>query len=391
MSGAPAARLRLALGRETSSGRFIPEIDGLRCLAIGSVVLFHLAWMVLPPDVDRQAVLAAQPFTWLLLHGFIGVQLFFVISGFVLALPFAEARLGAGRAVALGGYYARRLTRLEPPYIICLLLLFGLRAAQEPGAIAARLPHLLASLFYVHNITFDAPSTINSVAWSLEVEVQFYLLVPLLTRIFAVRPTGARRLLLVALIVAASALQTRWPDAPYGVTHSLLFQAQYFLAGFLLADCWLLDWRAAASGGRGWDALATAAFLAVVPAMEAGAPGHVALPLLLVAAYAGVFRGRWWNRLLTRPWITVVGGMCYTIYLYHLNLIGNALKLTGPLTASAALPVQVVVQGLLTLPLLLVASAVLFALFEKPFMRRQWPTRLRTWLRGRVAAPAVAR
>ncbi|MFN8644338.1 MAG: acyltransferase [Candidatus Binatia bacterium] len=366
-------------------------MDGLRCLAIGSVVAFHLAWMVLPPDVDRRAVLAAQPFTWLLLHGFIGVQLFFVISGFVLALPFAEARLGAGRAVPLGGYYARRLTRLEPPYIICLLLLFGLRAVQEPGAVAAHLPHLLASLVYLHNLTFDAPSTINSVAWSLEVEVQFYLLVPLLTRVFAVRPTAARRAVLVGLIVAAAALQTRWPEPSYGLGHSLLFQVQYFLAGFLLADCWLLDWRAAAPGGLGWDGLATAAFAAVVPAMEAGALGHVALPLLLAAAYAGVFRGRWWNRLLTRPWITVVGGMCYTIYLYHLNLIGNALKLTGPLTASAALPVQVVAQGLLTLPLLLVAAALLFACFEKPFMRRQWPSRLLGWLRARGSVAAVAR
>lgn len=391
MSGAPAARLRAALGRETSSGRFITEIDGLRCLAIASVALFHLAWMVLPPDVDRRAVLAAQPLTWVLLHGFVGVQLFFVISGFVLALPFAEARLGGGRPVPLSAYYARRLTRLEPPYVICLLLLFGAHALRDGGVAAAQLPHLLASLFYVHNIAFDAPSTINSVAWSLEVEVQFYLLVPLLTRLFALRPTPLRRAALLALIVGAAAAQTRFPEASYGIGHSLLFQIQYFLAGFLLADCYLLGWRDAGRGGAAWDLLATAALAGIVPAMEGGAPGHVALPLLMLAAYAGVFRGRYWNAGLTRPWITVVGGMCYTIYLYHLNVLGNLLKLTAPLTATAALPVQVAVQGLLTVPPLIAVSAALFALFEKPFMRRQWPTRLRTWLRGRRVVQAVAR
>jgi peptidoglycan/LPS O-acetylase OafA/YrhL len=384
-----SARLRGALGRETSSGRYIPEIDGLRCLAIGSVVLFHLAWMVLPADVDRRAALAGEPLTWVLLHGFIGVQLFFVISGFVLALPFAEARRPGGRAVGLGAYYLRRLTRLEPPYVICLLLLFGLRAVRDPAAVGDPLPHLLASLFYVHNIAYDAPSTINSVAWSLEVEVQFYLLVPLLTRVFAIAAPAARRGLLVGAMLAAPALQSLWPAAPYGVSHSLLFQIQYFLAGFVLADCWLGGWQAAARGGGSWDALAAAALLAIVPAMNAGLAGQLALPPLMLAAAAGVFRGRRWNRLLTRPWITVVGGMCYTIYLYHLNILGNALKLTGPLTAAAPLPLQVVVQALATLPLLLLAAAALFALFEKPFMRRGWPSRLRQRL-GRGAVEAVA-
>src|SRR2546428_321540 len=77
--------------RETSSGRFIPQLDGLRFIAISAVVLFHLSGYVTayspvsfstPPTQDRLAQL--------LVHGHYGVQFFFIISGFILALPFAS-------------------------------------------------------------------------------------------------------------------------------------------------------------------------------------------------------------------------------------------------------------------------------------------------------------
>ncbi|MDX2168969.1 MAG: acyltransferase [Deltaproteobacteria bacterium] len=377
--------LRAALARVTSSGRYIAEIDGLRFVAIAAVVIFHLAWMVLPPDVDRRAVLANDPVGWVLLQGFIGVQLFFVISGFVLALPFAEARLRGAVPVGLRAYYLRRLTRLEPPYVLSLLLLFALRVAQDPSAAAALLPHLAASLAYVHTAVYDAPSTVNSVAWSLEVEVQFYLLMPLFAALFSVRAPRLRRALLVALIVAACAAQAAAGEVSYRLSHSLLFQIQYFLAGFLLADWYLLAPRAAARSWR-WDLITAAAFVAIVPLMQAGALGHVLLPFAMCLAYVGAFRGRAANRLLTRPWLTAVGGMCYTIYLYHLNILGNALKLTNPLTAGAPLWLQVPAQALLTLPALLLLSTLLFVAVEKPCMRRDWPTALLAWLRRRRGA-----
>src|SRR5690349_19587132 len=56
--------------------------------------------------------------------GHLGVQLFFAISGFILSLPFARCWLGGEKAVSLGGYYLRRVTRIEPPYIIHLAFLF---------------------------------------------------------------------------------------------------------------------------------------------------------------------------------------------------------------------------------------------------------------------------
>ena len=63
--------------------------------------------------------------------GFRGVELFFVISGFILGLPFAAHYLKGAAPVSLRKYYLRRLTRLEPPYIVALLVLFILAAGIE--------------------------------------------------------------------------------------------------------------------------------------------------------------------------------------------------------------------------------------------------------------------
>jgi peptidoglycan/LPS O-acetylase OafA/YrhL len=101
------------LRRVTRDGRWIPEVDGLRFIAIFSVILFHM----LNEMIGR--IGPVEPgYRWLeqpLSNGFRGVTLFFVISGMILALPFARQYLES-RPVSLRKYYLRRVTRLEPPY-----------------------------------------------------------------------------------------------------------------------------------------------------------------------------------------------------------------------------------------------------------------------------------
>src|SRR5690242_485135 len=138
--------------RITSTGQFIPEIDGLRFLAIFSVYIYHLAGDVLrhsPPGYAH-----SLESNWLFQVSQIlnvGVPLFFVISGFVLSLPFAQAHRSGRKRPALKKYFWRRVTRLEPPYFLCLVLLFILKIAAARGSAGGLLPSLFASILYLHN------------------------------------------------------------------------------------------------------------------------------------------------------------------------------------------------------------------------------------------------
>lgn len=113
----PPPRILSGLSRRTTSGQLITEIDGLRFFSIALVVLFHLEGYVAGASRVQYAVGSYEnPLRYLLHHGNQGVELFFIISGFVLALPFAAHQLTGGRKVNLPAYFTRRLTRLEPPY-----------------------------------------------------------------------------------------------------------------------------------------------------------------------------------------------------------------------------------------------------------------------------------
>ncbi len=204
-------RLVALFSRTTSTGSFIPEIDGLRCLAIAAVLVFHLAGYVAEksPAPFAPSVFDAR-FYQLLRTGHIGVQLFFILSGFVVAMPFAAHHLRNARPVNLGRYFLRRLTRIEPPYVIALI--FWLTAFGVSGLGEARFPVLLkhfpASLFYLHNAIYHQPSLVMPPAWSLEIEIQFYLLAPLLALVYAIRRSVLRRTILLIAIFILRLLST---------------------------------------------------------------------------------------------------------------------------------------------------------------------------------------
>jgi peptidoglycan/LPS O-acetylase OafA/YrhL len=370
-------RILRSLSRETSSGRFIPEMDGLRFVAIAMVILYHLNGYLMAKTAFYERGQTAQS-DWLCssaLVGLHGVELFFVISGFILALPFAAHHLAGAPAVSLRKYYLRRLTRLEPPYFVTifLLLALGLLAHRSASAI---LPHLAASLVYLHNAIYGAQSPVLGVAWSLEIEVQFYLLVPLLTLVFAIRNPRLRRWLLIGLTLATLAAQSLLVGKHPRFELSILAYLQFFLIGFLLADVFLTDWKSSPRRTFYWDLIALAGWPLLFFVLQSKVLTHWIFPALVFTLYCAAYRGRWINRIFCHPWITAVGGMCYSIYLIHYEVISAVGRFTKALGTHLPNPVYLTVQFVFVGSAIVILCGLYFLALEKPCMRRDWPQRL---------------
>jgi peptidoglycan/LPS O-acetylase OafA/YrhL len=374
--------------RIVSAGRrFIPEVDGLRFVAIAAVILYHMG--------GRLDVIPGADGGWFdvslrrsLEIGHYGVQLFFVLSGFLLAMPFAKWRLGRSARPSLRTYYYRRITRIEPPYVVAMLLLFAVGIAAHRLSDAskwpdvAQWPNLLASLLYQHNLIYHGNSLINPVAWSLEIEVQFYLLAPLLAVVFSVRRVVWRRAILCAVMIGVPIVRLMLPAGAALAFNSLPFNVEFFAAGFLLADVYLVDWNEAPQPAVLWDALSVAAWALLAVVMLSGRfTGLVALGIFV--AYLGAFRGRVSSWILRRQLITTLGGMCYSLYLLHYCVVLAAGRITKHLYPADAFSVRLGIDALVMLPLMLVVSVAFFALIERPCMDPAWPSRLRGVLQGR--------
>ncbi|MFN0107446.1 MAG: acyltransferase family protein [Blastocatellia bacterium] len=381
------------LSRVTSTGEVIAEVDGLRFIAI-SVVVFHHLMSIYLPTVGRVERIwtatdwfAATPQSWLVPFaycGHFGVNLFFVISGFILALPFAKRAFNNLPAPNLKGYYLRRVTRIEPPYVICLLLLFFMMWVDKKEFLHL-IPNLIASVFYLHGFVFGRESQINGVAWSLEVEIQFYIFVPFLVRLFRIQDARKRRLWLAGLILAFGVFSQEfiYPFGSARLRLTLFNFLHYFLAGFLLADFYLNNTERLKQKSYKWDLIALACAGFIIFTLWAFGHTYFLLPFVVAGMYAGCCLGKIANRIITWRWIVITGGMCYTIYLYHVPIISRMFwDMKSLSVASLPATTDFLRMCLLIVPTMFALCALLFVLAEKPFMR--WS------LTKRESAPMVS-
>jgi peptidoglycan/LPS O-acetylase OafA/YrhL len=390
------------LSRVTNPGRsFIPQIDGLRFVAIMGVLACHTHDFVLfhhGLPVDQPAGAVERTFE----AGHFGVQLFFAISGFILALPFAKQMLSQGPTrLRLKDYYLRRVTRIEPPYIIHLIFLFLLSTlvfrhlppdvhyslAQNPHWLRFVSAHLLASLFYSSGFIFGGHPALNIVLWSLEIEVQFYLVAPLLAQVFRISSAWKRRAVIGACMIVGPIL---WSSFRLGIFSggSLLTHLEFFLAGFLLVDFYLTKTFTFTPRGFKWDLVSVAVFACVV---GFGRERWVAylMPWFILSGCLAGFHGRISSWFLSRPLIATVGGMCYTIYMYHYHLLSVVIRAAMPFETHV-LWLDLFIQYFITSALIVLVCSVLFALFERPFMRRDWPVRFWAFVRRKGVAVGSA-
>jgi peptidoglycan/LPS O-acetylase OafA/YrhL len=311
---------------EVADSGFRPDIQGLRAVAVGVVVLYHL-W---PKRLSG---------------GYVGVDVFFVISGFLISSHLWREASARG-TIGLRAFYARRALRLLPAAILVLICTAVASLLVLPEARwATTFAELVASAAYAENwllahnavdylLQFAADSPVQHF-WSLSVEEQFYAGWPLLilTCLWAMTrlrphasPTARRRVVIAALatVFMASLAYSIYatatePKQAYFVTPTRVWE---FAAGGLCALLALhpTRWRHARAT-LGWLGLAAILTASATYLKATPFPGYAALlPVLGTAAVLLATQGRtplsvsWWLSL--RP-ATALGDISYAVYLWH--------------------------------------------------------------------------
>jgi peptidoglycan/LPS O-acetylase OafA/YrhL len=382
----------LKFSRLTSGQKLVPEIDGLRFFAIITVLIFHLNTAfsraigssgAMGEGTDNPLELG-----WWIIRMDLGVKVFFAISGFILALPFIKSQWFGSEKVNIGRYLLRRLTRLEPPYIISLSLFFAVHVVVLGASAEEYLPNFLASIVYVHNFVFDRSSIILPVAWSLEVEVQFYLLIPLFAALFFKPTRKFWSFILVAIFALLAIFSKHYimrNDVAY-IGSSILVYFSHFAVGILFAMFYLLNKTSIQTKGYVWDIVGLAAMFSLFyfykPQVDIG--NNLVFNTAIFALFMSVFKGRITNAVYRWPIIFVIGGMCYTIYLIHFPVYMLLVKGSKGLAFEGPYYANLAIQFAVLIPIVIGLSAVYFKLFEQPFMDKNWPANFKKWVSSKT-------
>ncbi|MDR6846399.1 acyltransferase [Flavobacterium granuli] len=368
--------MKLSFKRITAKASFIPEIDGLRFIAITSVILYHFHHFLVEKDNNQYYDDFDYSFLHRILeHGFLGVPLFFVISGFILALPFANEHLNNGNKVLLKNYFLKRLTRLEPPYIIVMtLLLLGSVYVAKTFTISDGIASYLSSIFYLNNFIYpNFTSTLNVVTWSLEIEVQFYILAPLLACTFLIKKASNRRSILSCVAVILVIFNQLY-SLPY---LSLIKYFQYFIIGFLLADLYVSNYQLLPKTKI--DYLIGVFLFCFIWLFDVNDFNSIYSRIIFeLAQLSCIFLFYYYVlfhkifRFLSFKLITNIGGMCYSIYLLHypiISLIGNNIL---NYTFSKYSYINTFIYISILIFAIGIISSCFFLLIERPCMDKDW-------------------
>lgn len=301
-------------------------LDGLRGIAVLLVLWYHvweISWLATPPW------LAFLPAT-----GFIGVHLFFFLSGFVISYPFIRARLRETPPPTWGQFAWRRFIKIVPSYVLSIGSAYAIGYAQvQPNA--STLPDLITHLLFVHTWFPDRYGTIDGVLWTLAVEVEFDCVFPLIWACFKRSPwLTASGMIAIAWI---------WRIALARCCYETYFaQWEENLPGYL--DIFAFGMIAAllfVRFGERWRS-SRATYLAPIVAI---AGGYVLIQLL-ESLYAFSFHDQWagvwqinnrpllgaafaiialgslssprsWQAVLDNPPLRFLATISYNLYLYH--------------------------------------------------------------------------
>lgn len=350
--------------------REISEITGLRALAALAVLALHgLATYGYaghaPPESAKYLFFN---------HGWVGVDLFFVLSGFLLALPLLPRPERVASAPFWRNYVASRWLRIAPPYYAAILL--ALAMAGNIGFVVHDPLDVLFHATFLHTWHLPSFMTINPVFWTLSIEFQFYLVLPMLVVLLASRWWFVSA---VALTVGT----LFWRANGYGGQGGASWLAFTFPAflihftfGVLAARLYLRGWRLPMNA-RYFVPAVLVSFVALPLSHfngfwsfsqgDSSLMAAVVLRPLLAVGFAALILGlccgqSGWNAVLNARPMQAIGRMSYSLYLAH---VPPLLILNEVWPSAGGFPLYVLAFAVLCLA----TSAIFYYLIEGPSTR----------------------
>jgi peptidoglycan/LPS O-acetylase OafA/YrhL len=370
----------------------IRGLDGLRAIAVLAVVFYHLSPGFVP-------------------GGYIGVDVFFVISGFLITGLLLRERDTTGR-IRLAAFWARRARRLVPA-LVTLLLVCGAAAWLIGGDVLVHLGRqLIGALSFSSNWVaigsgqsyFDTttPDLFRNL-WSLAIEEQFYLIWPIAVLLLALVRSVRIRFAIVTAIAIASAVEMAFLVVPGGDATRVYYGTDTHSFGLALGAALGIAtsrWAVARMPNRRWFrvlmpitglvALALVIVIAFVMPADSLFPyrgGLAIVAVLTVVAIAGsVTAGSVLGRALDLRPLRWVGARSYGLYLWHwpvFVLVLAALPAAERTGASGWL------LGGIALVITVVAAALSYRFLERPIRRDGFRTTVRRWFARRHAVATV--
>ncbi|BCJ36317.1 hypothetical protein Athai_38200 [Actinocatenispora thailandica] len=364
----------------------LPGVDGIRALAVTAVLVYHLSASWLP-------------------GGYLGVDVFFVISGYLITRLLVAERVGTGR-ISLRHFWLRRARRILPPLFPMLLATVVGTALVNRSALHQLRTEVLGALTYTSNwvqigehhsyfAKFSDPSVLQHL-WSLAVEEQFYLIWPLIVVLVLLR--GRRRLALVAGLGAlGSAAAMAAIYQPGGDPSRVYFGTDTHASGLLVGAVLAIAWPAANAAPGPWSRrrLAVGATLSGLGVAGIGLGfwlldqygdatyrgGILAVSVATALLIAGTGHGRtpvgW---LLARRPVRWLGARSYGLYLWHWPVLVLGDKIFGQRT---------VIVGAIEVSAAVLLAAGSYRFIERPVLTHGYRGALReAWrsVQGRTSA-----
>lgn len=364
------------------AGSAVPQIDSLtslRGIAALVVVLYHFQAGPLQ--------YALQRYTPVLDRGYLAVDLFFIMSGFVIAHVYGRTFAGRWGGRDFARYMWARFARLYPLHIATLAGMVAIYLIGETlayGAVEIAHEGRWSWVGLVHNIFLtQGPwlpyATWNSPAWSISAEMHLYLLFPLALPLLWHAPRQYLLPILALLFAMRYAGDALGLDAAHGPAASAFRCVPAFLAGVVLYRFYCLGWLRAALSGSWPIALIVAACIAMA---HLGAPDSFMLPLVVALVLAAVHCTGASARLLSLAPLVYLGEISYSVYLMH-PLVDRAIYYTFEalgMKQGDLSNVQYLTFLASSILLVLIVAAASYRWLEMPAraaLRRMDPTRLR--------------